>query len=50
LQLYARSLVYFDNTGKVSLQMRDLNIERLSTERTVVQENLSKVTEGFFTQ
>jgi hypothetical protein len=49
LQLYVRSLVYFDTTGKVALQMRDFNIERLSTEKITVQENIGKVVEGFFT-
>lgn len=37
LQIYVKSLVYFDNTGKVSLQMRDFNIERLATDRVFVQ-------------
>lgn len=37
LQLYIRSLVYFDTSGKVALQMRDFNIEKLATERVTVQ-------------
>lgn len=37
LQLYIRSLVYFDTRGKVALQMRDFNIERLATEKIAVQ-------------
>lgn len=48
LQLYVRSIVYFDTTGKVALHMRDFNIERLATEKAAVQENLGKVVDGFF--
>lgn len=37
LQLYIRCLVYLDNTGKVSLQIKEFNIDKLATDANMVR-------------
>lgn len=48
LQIYSKCLVYFDNTGKVYMNqasMKDFNIDKLSTDKTTVLDNLLIVCE-----